>query len=163
MTRDQLLLPDSAVDRLIDEIKVFGVEDLETGAFLLAPATAPDRIRVVALAGHQGITRRPDQFIVAGAALERLFGWAEDHQLRVRAQLHSHRGPAFLSHTDRSHGLNVPGFLATIVPCFAAPPRTPSAWGWWRYDSIWRPTAPSASNAQPASIVRFDEGGVRAA
>jgi hypothetical protein len=156
-----LSFPDGALDHLTADIATYGAQELETGAFLLAPAGSPDRLTVLALAGTQAINRRPDHFSVAGEALERLFDWAQNHQLRVRAQVHSHGGPAVLSRTDRTHGLNIPGFTTTIVPFFADPPRTPLAWGWWRYeDGDWRTVPPAAVKAHPASIVRFDAGGV---
>jgi hypothetical protein len=156
-----LSLSDGAFDRLTTDIETYGAQELETGAFLLAPAAEPDRLAVLALAHTQGIIRRPDHFSVAGEALERLFDWAGDHQLRVRAQVHSHGGPAVLSRTDRAHGLNVPGFTTAIVPFFADPPRTPAAWGWWRHENgDWRTVPPAAVKVYPASIVRFDAGGV---
>jgi hypothetical protein len=156
-----LALPDGALERLTAHIATYGGQDLETGAFLLAPAGAPALLAVLALAGAHGITRQPDHFSIAGEALEQLFAWAEGHQLQVRAQVHSHSGPAVLSHADRNHGLNVPGFTTAIVPFFADPPRTPAAWGWWRCeDGDWRTVPPTAVNAHPVSIVSFDAGGV---
>jgi hypothetical protein len=156
-----LSFPDAALGRLTADIATYGAQKLETGAFLLAPAEQPDRLTVLALTDTRGIIRQRNHFRVAAEALERLFDWAEEHRLRVRTQVHSHAGSAVLSQTDRTHGLNVPGFTTTIVPCFADPPRTPAAWGWWRYeDGDWRAVAPAAVNAHPVSIVRFDTGGV---
>jgi proteasome lid subunit RPN8/RPN11 len=164
MTRrtNPLSLPDDVLNHLTADIAIYGTQKLETGAFLLAPAGAPNWLAVLALAGTQGITRRPDHFSVTGEALEQLFEWAEDHHLRVRAQVHSHSGPAFLSRTDRTHGLNVPGFTTTVVPSYTDPPRTVAGWGWWRHeDGDWRTVPPAVVGAHPASIVRFDMGGVR--
>jgi hypothetical protein len=156
-----LSFPAGALSHLTADVAAYGAQELETGAFLLAPAEQPDQLDVLAVVGTRGIIRRRDHFSVAAEAIERLFDWAEDHWLRVRAQIHSHAGPAVLSRTDRTHGLNVPGFTTTIVPCFTAPPRTPAAWGWWRYeDGDWRTIPPAAVNAHPVSIVRFDTGGV---
>lgn len=162
--RNPLTLPELAVERLHAEITRFGMHGLETGGFLLASEQTPDQPTVLALAARKGITRRFDQFMIAGEALEALFAWAEQHHFRVRAQVHSHGHQAFLSRTDRTYGLNVPGFISAVVPTFATPPRTPAAWGWWSYSKDdWQTIQPPALGGQFHTAVTFDTGGVHSA
>ena len=65
-----------------------------------------------------------------------------------------------MSECDVDHGLSVEGFVTTIVPHFATPPRDPSRWGWWRYEGAWIPLAAPRCSSTPASVITFDEDGV---
>jgi hypothetical protein len=123
----------------------------------------PDRVAsTVALAGDAAITRGEQIFAADGSALGPLFRWAEEHDLTIGAQVHSHRGAAFLSPTDLAHGFSVPGFITTVIPSFANPPADPTDWGWWVYDSWWRRLrAPQTVNA-PTAIIHFDARGIHA-
>lgn len=156
-------LPLESVTALTDEVGRYGASRVETGGFLLAPAGADSPISVLALAGVTGIIRRRGLFVVSGLALDRLFTWADQHGLRIRAQFHSHVGPAFLSPTDLEHGLNVRGFVSCVVPFCKDPSNDPSRWGWWRFDEEeWREIAsPELVAESSVTVVTFDEDGVR--
>jgi hypothetical protein len=159
---DQLALTEPVRLALLAEVQVFGKRDLETGGLLLATSSEPNHLHVLALAGSRGIVRRPYQFVISAAAVERLFGWAEECGLRVRAMVHSHGTLAAMSPTDRRHGFTVEGFTSVIVPHFAAPPEAPSAWGWWRFTSgVWRSTVPGLQAEGTAEVVVFDETGIQ--
>lgn len=154
----------SVVETILAETRRWGSRPAETGAFLLAPASHPDRISILALAGDAGIRRSRDLFQVTGPAVEQLFAWAGDGDLRVRAQVHSHRGDAFLSVTDLRHGFNVEGFVTSVIPDYGTPPVDPTQWGWWEFGhGAWRPRAAPLSVAGPADILVFDAHGVRRA
>jgi hypothetical protein len=106
MMPNDLVLPNEAVRVVADHIRAYGRLGhlgVETGAFLLS-APGDDQVSVIAITGQAGIVRRPNLFAVSGKAIDRLFTWAEDRDLSIRAQLHSHRGAAFLSETDLLHG-----------------------------------------------------------
>jgi len=151
-----------ARQRLLAEIRHHGELDQETGGFLLARAEDPDRLTCLALAADLGITRKRELFIVSGGALERLFTWATESEMRVRAQYHSHRRGAFLSPTDIEHGFSVEGFVTSVIPHYLAPPHGPDEWGWWRCSGgEWLRTTAPAVDERPTAVVAFDEEGVR--
>lgn len=159
-----LTLSDQALDTLLTETRAWGARPAETGAFLLSVPAAADRLVVIALAGSAGIRRERDLFLISGAALERLFSWAGERSLTVRAQIHSHRGHAFLSPTDLRGGFNVEGFTTAVIPRYADPPADPTAWGWWRYGvGGWRICAGPKPVRASAEVVVFDARGIRAA
>lgn len=159
MTANELTLPADAISLLISDITRFGVLSVETGGFLLAPRD-DDAIAMVALAGTSGIVRRPGLFQISELALDRLFGYADEHDLWIPVQFHSHALAAFMSPTDVDHGLCVEGFVSAIVPYFDTPPRDPSEWGWWRYQEAWKPIAPPLLSVAPIAAVTFDEAGI---
>ena len=159
MTANDLVLSEAASAALIADVRRFGAAHVETGGFLLAPRD-DDAVTIVALAGTAGIVRRRDLFQVSDFALDRLFGHADEHELWIPAQFHSHGLGAFMSECDVEHGLSVQGFITTIVPHFAAPPQDPAQWGWWRYEGAWIPLAPPRRSSTPVSVITFDEGGV---
>jgi hypothetical protein len=139
-----------------------GAQLVETGGFILG---APDQPlgTVLALTGEKGIARRKDLFHVSGLALTALFDFADEHELTVLAQWHTHRRSAFLSKTDIEHGLNVPGFHTSVVPFYEHASPRPSEWGWWTYAGGW--VATSAPTVAPHAFrtVTFEEGRVRGA
>lgn len=157
-----LALPVSATAAILDDVRSHGTRRVESGGFLLAAPGAPDTLAIVALAGERGVSRSWGLFEISGAALGRLFDWASERELTIRAQVHSHARDAFLSRTDLEHGFTVEGFTTTVVPWFADPPGDPNRWGWWRCsDGRWEQAeAPRPSEGQ-ASVARFDEDGVR--
>ena len=116
---NRLLLTRNPVDALVAEIGAWGDRHAETGGFLLAAEDNADRATVLALGGQSGIVRRRNLFTISGGAIERLFSWAGDTELRIRAQVHSHAHGAFLSRTDLQHGFDVDGFITAVVPHFA--------------------------------------------
>jgi hypothetical protein len=158
----QLLLPEGTSTPLTAEVARYGAIDLETGGFLLAPASDPMRVSGLAMAGEQGIVRRRGIFHVSGVAIDRLFGWADRERLRIPAQFHSHGTEAFLSETDRRDGFNVTDFISTVVPHYVKPPTDPGTWGWWIYTgNDWIDLRPPIAVAGALQIVVFDEDGVR--
>jgi len=160
----ELLITRNLVDGLVEDMRRFGAHTQETGAFLLATEQKPNRLTLLALAGTAGISRRRELFTVSGSAIERLFSWAGDHELRIAAQVHSHAREAFLSPTDLRHGFDVAGFITAVVPHFAQPSREPDHWGWWqRSPSAWQPRRAPTVVAGAVRTFRFDEAGVRAA
>jgi hypothetical protein len=141
----------------LDDVRQHGQRDRETGALLLT-APGSDEVAVVALPADTGILRRPDLFTITRPAFNSLFTYTEDADLQVRAMIHSHRGAAFLSATDRTHGLNLRGFISAVIPNYAFPPGRPDHWGWWRFNDSWIPTVPATfEESLPApKIIRFD-------
>jgi len=159
----RLRLTQAAVDALTADIRRWGALGAETGGFLIASKSDPDGLTIVALAGQAGIARRRGLFAVSGPAIGQLFSWAADRELRIRAQVHSHARGAFLSPTDLRHGFDVAGFISAVVPHFATPSAEPRDWGWWqRTATRWQARSAPGVIAGTASIVRFDQGGVRA-
>lgn len=160
--RNGLSLPVEAPEAIARYVEGYGVKGVETGAFLLAPGEVADEVGIVAFTGQKGITRNRDVFGVSGKAIGRLFAWAEDHGMRVRALVHSHKRRAFLSRTDLGHGFAVRSFTAAIVPWYAFPPTNPADWGWWRYDrGKWQALDPATLASREVALVTFDEEGVR--
>lgn len=154
-------VPAEAVDRIIEETRTFGRRVLETGGFLLLPRDAPT-VSLVAFAGAVGIARGRDLFEISERALDRLFVFADDHDLWAPIQFHSHRLGAFLSRTDMEHGLCAEGFISVVVPTYAAPPDSVTQWGWWRFESgAWVAIGPCAVGTGEINVVEFGEVGVR--
>lgn len=158
------VLPTTSSQIVADHVASYGRQRIgvETGGFLLAPAGRAV-VDIVAVTGVKGITRKPDQFHISGAAIEALAEWAEDHHHRIVAQFHSHGLGAFLSSIDRASGFRVAGFTTTVVPNFADPCPEPSSWGWWRYrNGDWQLASPPAT-APPGTgeLHVFDADGVR--
>jgi hypothetical protein len=154
------LLPQAAVVAITKDVRVYGLCELETGGFLLLPGDA-DIVSLVALAGDQGITRRRDRFQISERALDRLLTFADDRDLWVPIQFHSHEAGAFLSPIDADHGLRVEGFTSVVVPAYRDPPGNLDRWGWWRFTAGHWARANGARVADGAvELVRFDEAGV---
>ncbi|WP_030761637.1 MULTISPECIES: hypothetical protein [unclassified Streptomyces] len=164
MTTDarELVLPAGAVDPVLQEIRRYGLADLETGALLLT-GQSDMRVLVVAVAGTAGIVRGPGLFAVSAVAYDRLFTFAEERCYLVRAMVHSHPEKAFLSQTDRAYSLRVPGFFSAVVPTYTTPPTNLASWGWWRFERDWVPcTTPVVDPAlSPVRTLVFDEEGAR--
>lgn len=157
----QLHLGTNAVDTIVVYVARYGALGVETGALLLTPHGEP-AVTVVALAGTAGIDRHPGLLVFSSAALNPLFSYAEDHDLQLRAQVHSHMYDAFLSPTDKAGNIRMPGFIAAVVPNFATPDADTTVWGWWTFDGTdWTPTEPALVTAQGTKFVIFDADGVR--
>lgn len=162
LNRSRLTIPVTAGLAIAEEARRFGQRDVETGGFLLAPR-GQGAVTVVAFAGQAGITRHQLRFRVSALALDQLFGFADQRACWVPAQFHSHAAEAFLSFTDQQHGLRVSGFTSAVIPRFADPPASASAWGWWRFSSEdWTPCQPPQIDGHEVEIVILDEEGVRA-
>jgi hypothetical protein len=160
MTR--LLLPGAGRDAVLADVRQYGRDGNETGAFLLSVFDISQPISVVALLGEAGIRRRPAHLVIDVAVIDQLFTFAEDRDLRVTAYLHSHMFGAFMSPTDKSGTIRSPGFIAGVIPDFRDPPSDPSEWGWWVHQqSQWQPAPPAAvDHSQPATVIAVDAHGV---
>jgi hypothetical protein len=155
-------LPMSAVKRVVDEVRAYGLQRQETGGFFLSPRNRSS-VSVVALSGVKGIGRRHNQFQISALALDRLFTFADERDHWVPVQFHSHRAAAFLSDTDKAHGLCAEGFISTVVPDFQSPLHDITAWGWWRFKAgRWIAIEPGVQSDGDVEVVRFDESGVDA-
>jgi len=151
----------SLLPPLQEHVRGYGTQDAEAGGFLLG-ATGVASADVLALAEGVGIERSRGLFRVSGTALERLFAWADDHELRVWAQVHSHPRGSFLSPTDKTYGFRVEGFLSAIIPDYPRPPLDPHTWGWWTFTAgVWRRAGTPSVADVPARVIVFDETGVR--
>lgn len=119
-------------------------------------------VSIVACAGSTGILRRHNLFQISEGAPDRLFAFADDHDLHAPVQFHSHETGAFLSRTDAKHGLRVEGFTSVVVPTYSAPLCEMGRWGWWCFTAgVWAATFPPIGHG-PVTAVRFDEDGVHA-
>jgi hypothetical protein len=158
-----LCLPGTAIAAITEDVRAYGRERVETGGFFLSPIDDRDQISTLALAGIAGVTRKRGLFVVSGGSLDRLFAWADERQLCIPAQFHSHGGRAFLSSTDRAHGLCVRGFVTCVVPFWSDPSADPARWGWWRFDGVrWvDERRPVVDADRTVLLVTFDERGVR--
>lgn len=137
---------------IADIVQQSGEEDVETGGFALAPMDASTGT-VLALTGTKGIERNWGLFRVSGEALATLFDWADERELRVLAQWHSHKHDAFLSAVDLDGGFNVQGFHSAVIPNFASPSSDPADWGWWTFDGIgWVETQVPSSRTNDGSL-----------
>jgi len=155
-------IPAVAGPAIAAEVRRYGALDVETGGFLLAPE-GTGSVCTVAFAGTSGITRRRLQLQISEIALDKLFAFASEQGCWVPSQFHSHAGEAFLSWTDREHGLRVPGFTSAVVPDFADPPASPDAWTWWLFSQgEWHPVDCPRAVDRDLRQVTFDEDGVRA-
>jgi hypothetical protein len=158
-------IPITIAEAVHDNVIAYGKLDVETGLFLLAPRGS-DTVTSVAFAGTRGVERRPDRFALSARAVSKLLRHLGEHDLLAAAQVHSHRGRAFLSQTDLDHGFSVEGFISAVIPHYDRPPSDPRGWGWWRYErGRWEPIEPFSlsANASDVSAVIFDEDGVHAA
>lgn len=154
-------VPAAAGPAIAAEVRRYGALDVETGGFLLGPE-GTGSVCTVAFAGTSGVTRRCLQLQISEIALDQLFAYAGEQGCWVPAQFHSHAGEAFMSRTDREHGLRVPGFVSAVIPGFADPLTSLDAWTWWRFDrGEWHPAgSPSAGGCDLRQVI-FDEDGVR--
>lgn len=139
----RFLLPTNAIAALCEDVSRYGALGVETGALLMCEPNN-DVVRVLALVGTAGVTRRYGLFLLSMPVVDRAFTYAEDHQLRVRAQVHSHAEEAFLSATDQRGNLTMKGFTAAVIPTFQTPPSDPSSWGWWTFNAgTWNVSQPA--------------------
>lgn len=146
---------------LQEHVRGYGLADAEAGGFLLG-SHGDASATVLALAEGVGIERSRGGFRVSGKAVDRLFAFAEEEELRVWAQVHSHPRGSFLSNIDKTDGFRVGGFVSGVIPDYAAPPREPASWGWWTFrDGIWRPAPIPSTVERPGRVVTFDETEVR--
>lgn len=154
----QFALPADMGPAIARVVRASGARRVETGGFVLADVGSTSG-SVLALAGDTGFDRSLGIFHLSGEALAALFEWADEHELTVLAQWHSHPRQAFLSKTDLEHGFDVPGFRTAVVPWFQNPPSHPTDWGWWAYDgSRWVPFRGPSSAAPGFTVVTFEEG-----
>ena len=156
-----LILAHAQVHVICDEVRRFGARELETGGFLL---TSDHRtVSHVALAGAAGIERDWGRFVVRREALDQLFTYAEDRDLRVAAMFHSHQHEAFLSPIDRTGGINMAGFTSMVIPTFEDPPTSTTSWGFWIFEAReWCHAEPwAAVGIASVAPLRFDAKGVR--
>lgn len=160
--KTNITLTPGAITVIVEDVCRFARSGVESGAWLLA--SERDRLQVshVALLGTVGVVRRPDQLIVTAKGVSRLFSWAADSSLVVRAQVHSHLFGAFMSEADRRFGLGVEGFVSSIIPNAAAAQSSPEAWGWWSFRAgVWMPVQSAPVADGQVHVVHFDEDGVR--
>jgi hypothetical protein len=151
----------AAVAAVVADVARYGAAGVETSGFLLVPRSDPTMTAVAAMAGAAGITRCPDQLIISGAAVDVLSEWADNHDLRVAVQFHSHAAAAFLSPIDRRGGIRIDGFISTVLPTFHAPPAATARWGWFVFaDGDWNPRPALATVAGGIQTIRFDEDGI---
>lgn len=156
-----LVLPWRGIDAIVDDVRRHGGRGVESGMFVLAAGAVGGAVDTVALLGERGITRHPDQLIISGRTLARLFEWADGEGRVVLGQLHSHRQRAFMSETDRRFTLTARGFTSVVIPFAATASPEPRRWGWWCFDgSQWRVTSPASVAVAPVRIVVLDEEGV---
>jgi hypothetical protein len=156
-----LSFPEGAIPLIAADVRSYGERSLETGGFLLTPVGG-EVVSVVALAGERGIVRHRELFQISERALDRIFTHADDHELHIPVQFHSHRLGAFLSWTDASHGLCVADFVSVVIPGYREPTCDVQQWGWWQFgDRRWKPIAAPRVTPGTTSFVRFDEDGVR--
>lgn len=157
-----IAVPATAVNMIATEVRGYGHRRLETGGFLMLPRGTAI-VSTVAFAGAAGIVRRHNLFQISERALDRLFTFADDHDLHIPVQFHSHEQGAFLSRTDAEHGLRVEGFTSVVVPMYSAPPVEMSRWGWWCFTiGAWVAAVIPPIGPGPVTAVRFDEDGVHA-
>lgn len=160
MTEPPLQIGVDAVTTMVDDVRQYGARGVETGSLLLTPSGEPT-VTVVALAGDSGIERHAGLLVLSAAALSPLFAFAEDHELQVRAQVHSHKYDAFLSRTDKAGNIRMPGFIAAVIPTFATPSTDMTVWGWWVFDGLdWAPTQPATVSNLNTTVVTFDADSV---
>jgi hypothetical protein len=158
----ELSIGAQVVAELTGEVALHGAGNAETGGFLHSHSQARGHIDVLALADSAGVRRARDLFALSAAAIERLFSWAGERDLAIRAQVHSHRAAAILSTTDVRHGFAVEGFISAVIPDYRHPAPDPLRWGWWRCDAgRWTPIGGPRVARDTAVTVRFDEDGVR--
>jgi len=154
-----LTVPREISSAIADEVRRYGKMNVETGGFLLAPQ-GTEAVSTVAFASVKGIVRHRLRFQISEIALDRLFGFAESTGCWIPAQFHSHAGCAFLSRTDREHGLRVPGFISAVIPDFADPPAEVTAWTWWRFNQgDWAPaSSPHTAKRDLRQVIFAEEG-----
>ena len=156
----QLRLGADAVEALVTDVARYGALGVETGSLLLTPPGEPT-VTALALAGTAGIERHPHLLVFSSAALNPLFSYAEDNGLQLRAQVHSHMHDAFLSHTDKTGNIRMPGFIASVIPTFATPATDPSTWGWWTFDEgDWTFSEPAIMTTHTTKVITFDADGI---
>jgi hypothetical protein len=162
MNDQTLAVSTEAVAIVVDETRLYGRNWLETGGFFMAP-TGTNTLTAVALAGHAGIVRKHSLFQISARAIDRLFTFADENGMWIPVQFHSHMFGARMSSADALHGFRVDGFISTILPYFADPPRDPRNWDWWRFrDGDWESHQPPAVDDDVAgTAVVFGEDGVR--
>jgi len=161
VTATELTIPTLLATTIAEEIAHYGAKNLETGGFLVAPRGSTE-VTGFAMAGASGIVRRPGLFQISERALDVLFNHVDKRDLWVPCHFHSHRFEAFMSRTDASHGINVEGFICTIVPNFECPPSDTTDWNWWKFtDGSWYPIAsPRTREDVVHETLTFDEDGV---
>lgn len=160
MIDDPLGLSAEAASAIVDDVRFHGRRGVESGSILLTRRGERD-VQLVAIAGERGITRRHGLFMLSSSALNPLFDLAEDYDLQLRAQVHSHGGEAFLSRTDRAGNIRLPGFIASVIPNFADPPKDVASWGWWVFTGEdWAPADPATPSAATPRVVTFDADGI---
>ena len=156
----QLLLPTTLGPTVAAEVRRYGQQGRETAGFLLAPR-GTNRVSELACCAQTGIARHADLLRISASALERLFLYAQQRDLWIPAQVHSHRSRAFLSRVDAAFGFCLEDYVSCVVPHFTRPPGAADAWGWWRFRrGSWQAIACPALTTSSLEQVWFDEDGI---
>jgi proteasome lid subunit RPN8/RPN11 len=158
---NRLVLPRNVIEEMCEHVSTYGRLGVETGALLMCDLQS-GVVTTLALAGEAGVTRRSGLFILSMPVINQAFTFAEDRDLQVRAQVHSHARGAFLSPTDRRGNLTMNGFIAAVIPHFEQPPQNPSSWGWWTFSAgNWRTSDPAIVGTVPiGKVLTVDADGV---
>lgn len=158
---NNLMIAEPLLRPLRDHVRGHGRANAEAGGFLLG-GREMQLATVLALAEGRGVDRSRGVFRVSGRAIDQLFTWAEERELRVWAQVHSHPSGSFLSDIDEREGFRVDGFISAVIPNFSDPPEAPSEWGFWRFvDGAWAAIEPARISGGAGSVFTFSEDGVR--
>lgn len=158
---NSLMISETLLRPLHEHVRAHGRADVEAGGFLLGGGENPVAT-VLALAEGRGVERSRGIFRVSGRAIDQLFAWAEERELRVWAQVHSHPRGSFLSDIDEREGFRVEGFISAVIPDYSDPSEAPSAWGFWRFaGGAWSAIESAQTTGAAGSVYTFSEDGVR--
>lgn len=138
----------------LDGLRKAGAFRRESGAFWLGSREAEARVSAVVFPRGPGVKEAPGLWRVSPEVFGAITRWAVPLRLCLLAVVHTHigGGDPFLSWTDRTFGVRVPGVLAVVIPRGGKDPEY-LHWGWYVFD---KDDYRQLSNSEITERVRID-------
>jgi hypothetical protein len=119
---ESLRLGEGLMEETLAVLRACGQGRRECVAFWTGPADTPEAVDAVLHPEHRS---GPHGYSICDAWLDRTWRELGRRRRAVRAQVHTHPGPAFHSETDdRFPIVHTPGFLSLVLPRFGEGPQT---------------------------------------
>jgi len=163
------VIAEEALRATLAGVRPAGLLRMESGAFWLGDRAAVARVTSVVLPSGEGVMGSSGCWRVSPEVFGSISRWAVPRRLCLLGMAHTHMPgvPVLLSRTDRSHSVQVPGFLEVVIGN-AGTDSNHREWAWYvreeqRYQRLPEPELSVRVRLQfdaPIEVWRADARGV---